>query len=448
LEKDFSKNALLLCSLIIIFLISISTFSEFQTPFFSYKKSDILRDIRIKKVVSPAPKKAENKLLTTHKPAKLKKTLPIPKGLVEFEDFSADGQYLQPVFSKLKSLANGNQPLRIAFFGDSFTEGEIITADVREMLQEKFGGEGGGFIPLRIESAGPSPLAEVKQTKVSSYSIVANRGKYEFQGISGRYFLARNNASLSMRCNNLRPKTNNSTFARLLFRPLDEVDIRYSANNQFIDSVHFDSSKSLKMIEIDGKVNNVSFNFQNTDSVILYGVAFDCLKGVILDNLSLRSNSGLTLTALSSRQLAEFNRLRPYDLVILQYGLNAFPSTGNFSGYKKGMIHVINHLKASMPNARFILFSMSDKGENIDGEVVTHHLLADFIQTQKEMAEETGICFWNMFEAMGGEGTIARWAQAEKPLAAKDYTHIGPGAGRIIAKKFVSSFLFEQTKFQ
>ncbi len=112
------------------------------------------------------------------------------------------------------------------------------------------------------------------------------------------------------------------------------------------------------------------------------------------------------------------------------------------------MIAVVNRMKMAFPNAQIMLMGMSDKGEMVDGEVVTCPRLPEFIEMQREIASETGICFWNTFQAMGGEGTMAKWAQGEHSLAAKDYTHIGIGAGRFIAKKMVASFLLEQEKYK
>ena len=38
--------------------------------------------------------------------------------------------------------------VRIAVFGDSFIEADIFTADLREMLQKRFGGCGVGFVTI------------------------------------------------------------------------------------------------------------------------------------------------------------------------------------------------------------------------------------------------------------------------------------------------------------
>jgi hypothetical protein len=38
--------------------------------------------------------------------------------------------------------------VHLAVFGDSMIEGDIVTQDIRAMLQKKFGGRGVGFVPI------------------------------------------------------------------------------------------------------------------------------------------------------------------------------------------------------------------------------------------------------------------------------------------------------------
>jgi lysophospholipase L1-like esterase len=42
---------------------------------------------------------------------------------------------------------------------------------------------------------------------------------------------------------------------------------------------------------------------------------------------------------------------------------------------------------------------------------------------QHRVARETGCAFLNMFAAMGGEGTMARWHEGKKHLVGGDLTH-------------------------
>ena len=64
------------------------------------------------------------------------------------------------------------------------------------------------------------------------------------------------------------------------------------------------------------------------------------------------------------------NCLRPYDLIVVQYGLNVATERGvKYDGYKKGMLSVIEHLKTAFPETSILLVSVGDreyKNENGD----------------------------------------------------------------------------------
>src|SRR5690606_35791779 len=63
-------------------------------------------------------------------------------------------QYLISLYEKLYELeTNGEGNLRVAYFGDSMNDGDMIVQDFRSSLQEKFGGEGVGLVSITSESA-------------------------------------------------------------------------------------------------------------------------------------------------------------------------------------------------------------------------------------------------------------------------------------------------------
>ncbi|HOU72947.1 MAG TPA: hypothetical protein PLB85_06150, partial [Candidatus Syntrophosphaera sp.] len=45
------------------------------------------------------------------------------------------------------------------------------------------------------------------------------------------------------------------------------------------------------------------------------------------------------------------------------------------------------------------------------------------VQTQSQLAAETGSAFWNLYQAMGGYNSMIGYVNASPRLAAKDYTH-------------------------
>ena len=60
-------------------------------------------------------------------------------------------QYLAYFFNSL--LENGQQT-RIAYYGDSSIEGDMITQTVRDSFQKRFGGSGVGFVPIATHLKG------------------------------------------------------------------------------------------------------------------------------------------------------------------------------------------------------------------------------------------------------------------------------------------------------
>jgi len=70
-------------------------------------------------------------------------------GLTQKTEFLFDqAGVLDHFYAALRDLASGrrNRPVRIVHYGDSPTTADLITADAREMLQERFGDGGPGFV--------------------------------------------------------------------------------------------------------------------------------------------------------------------------------------------------------------------------------------------------------------------------------------------------------------
>ena len=76
--------------------------------------------------------------------------------LIPIEDFDTTGHSRLTAF--YEKLQKGDAPVRIAVMGDSFVEGDILSSDLREKLQLRFGGSGAGFAPMA------SPLTGFRRT--------------------------------------------------------------------------------------------------------------------------------------------------------------------------------------------------------------------------------------------------------------------------------------------
>ena len=62
-------------------------------------------------------------------------------------------QYLVSFLKKIISVKLKKQQCSYCLFCDSMTDGDLIVKDFRTYLQEKFGGQGVGFVNITSESA-------------------------------------------------------------------------------------------------------------------------------------------------------------------------------------------------------------------------------------------------------------------------------------------------------
>ena len=79
-------------------------------------------------------------------------------GMVCIEEYAdSAGRGMEYFYEALGKVSSLDRPVRIAYFGDSFIEADILTGDLREMLQKRFGGCGVGYVPITTKIAGFRP---------------------------------------------------------------------------------------------------------------------------------------------------------------------------------------------------------------------------------------------------------------------------------------------------
>lgn len=144
------------------------------------------------------------------------------------------------------------------------------------------------------------------------------------------------------------------------------------------------------------------------------------------------------------------NQIRPYHLIILQFGLNVVGENDstNYSWYVSGMLRVVNHFKKSFPESSLLLLGISDRSTNMNGEFKTMEGVLRMRTAQRKIAKQSGILFWDLFEAMGGENSMVKFSSALPPLAGKDHTHLNSRGGQIMAGKLAKALLFEINRYE
>ena len=368
-----------------------------------------------------------------------------------------------------KTEKNGGK-VRIAYFGDSIIEGDLISQDLRKNLQNRFGGRGVGFVS--ITSVAPRSRNTINHTFSNNWQVAAIHPRFSersMPGISGFTFLPAHDASLSASADQNRANgykyswveyeasrlfENTNTFSqpRLYYGPVsDFAFLKYSLDDGAAQVVTLPRGETVRELVITGgEAKKIKLSFFARGSVEIYGMSFEENEGVYVDNFSVRGYSGLSLNKLSGPMLASFDSLLKYKLVILHYGVNVsdFSTKSEFIWYRNRMVEVVEHLKTSFPDASFLIVSANDIAVNRGGTLASKPSIPLLVEAQKQIARETGAAFWNLYEAMGGAGSMASWVADKKPLASKDCIHFNHRGGKKVADLLTDAIMKEYDAYK
>jgi hypothetical protein len=86
--------------------------------------------------------------------------------------------------------------------------------------------------------------------------------------------------------------------------------------------------------------------------------------------------------------------------------------------------------------------SPMDRGAKGDGEViVTMPAIPKIVAIQRRVAGELGCGFFDTYDAMGGDGTMAAWYSRQPRMVAADLIHPTPQGARIVARLLTGQLL-------
>ena len=171
-------------------------------------------------------------------------------------------------------------------------------------------------------------------------------------------------------------------------------------------------------------------------------MALDGAKGVALDNFSMRGTPGFMLAKIPVKTMQEINKHRPYDLIILQFGLNVVndkATDAQCRAYINRMKGVIENFKKGFPQASIVVFSVPDRVQRSAGGFHTLRGVEKLVGFQRVLASECGVAYLNVHQIMGGNDSMKKFV--EQGLAAKDYTHLNYKGGKVLAGKIYQSIL-------
>ena len=436
LQKNYLSQSALGVLLVVVVLLILYMVPEFDVGSFHFKRINILADIL----------KKEPKHLADTGTDSVKRIKPVfvdtcKEGITCIEDYSSDTNGMTDFFNSL--ALSKKQNVRIAWFGDSYVEGDIMLDPLRDSLQAIFGGSGVGFVPITSEVAGFRETIKHSFSNWETYSMVGNRDEAHPLGFGGYTVKAKPGNKVLY-----------SPVKKKRLNQFPSLKIFYgnSAGGYLLvndDTLKLTPSQKLNMLSITKPPDAVRLSVMDSTRTDLYGISIEGNTGVAIDNFSMRGNSGIGLAYVKEGMYKSVDSLHHYDLVVLSYGLNvASEKAKNYTWYIKGMTNVIKMIKRAFPHSSILLVGCSDRAANINGEYQTLPMLKELIDVQRQMAVDNQICFWDLFEAMGGDSTMVNWANMERhPYANKDYTHLTFYGGKKVADILMGTLLYEKEKY-
>jgi len=458
-EKNKHSQPFVMVLIVTILLLGASLVNTKINIFgFETKKAELLSDILLKREVEkdsiPVLIASDSTISKDKVKIILSSSIINSSNIIDYNNDTSSA--LSHFFQALNTSKKQKHKTRIAYFGDSMIEGDLISQDLRSCMQDVFGGFGVGFVPITSIVAGFRSSVIHSFDGWTTYNLLEKPPANHVLGISGYGFVP----------NTINPddtsNTVNESWVKYVavnkkhINKFYETKLLYGKSDDQNSVVINGSRYSLKgentvnqiIIDDPNSSQSIKATFQCKTPMDVFGFSMESDSGVFVDNFSFRGNSGMPITKVLQSVYSGTNNCLNYDLIILEYGLNAVdPKITDFSWYERGMNNVIKHIQASFPNTSILLISVGDKSYRKDGVYETDPSVPILVETQKRMAKNNKIAFWSLYDAMGGNGSMVKWVEGDTVLANKDYAHFNFKGAHKVGKLLFAKLMSEYKEF-
>lgn len=390
--------------------------------------------------------------------------------LIHEIDFTKQGrEKLYAFFGKLQRASKTKEPVRIWHYGDSQIESGRISSFVRERLQASFGGQGPGILPL------------VPVTQKLSWRVHPE-GSWQRHTLFGKVdtTLPHKNFGPGLAIyrfapfwNDTLPNDSNIYKASVIVKnsfqgykhsqKFQQAVLHYGNNHRavamklfddegnelFSDSLPVSKNQWRSMIlPVKPGQKEFKMSFAGYDSPDFYALSLESANGVLMDNLPMRGSAGLIFTRINYgfylQQLQRFN----VDMIIMQFGVNVVSNErDSYSFYEKWIYNQLQVIKRMHPDIPVIVIGVSDMAKKEGSKYKSYESVAKIRNALRSATQRSGYCFWDLYEAMGGENSMPSWVFAKPSLASKDFTHFNHRGARIISNMFYNALIFEYQQY-
>ena len=350
-------------------------------------------------------------------------------------------------YRALKAAAGGSGVARAIHYGDSTIAADGIARTVRKRLQSQFGNAGPGFVSSAMDPRW-NKRTDVQTTRAGSWTTKS----ILLGGAGGRYGLG-GVVAIGQPGSYVTVRPIDSAGQPITVRHMEvwyQAGAGYgsfwaSANDKEVAN----QSASAAATEDRRFSVDVGEGFQKaafgvtSGPLAWYGMVLETgLAGATWEALGVIGVASKSFSAFSKAHISAQTAQRNPDLVVLMIGGNeaGYPSlaSGDGSAYLPIYREALNTVRGGSPDSSCLVITPLDQGTYDEGGAArSKSSIPRMVNVQRKVAAELGCGFWSAFDAMGGSGSIVRWASYKSPLAWADLLHLS-GAGLEIIGNLLS----------
>ena len=355
-----------------------------------------------------------------------------------------DYTYFDTVFCAFEHAREAGKTVRVVHYGDSQIEMDRISQNLREALQDRFGGLGTGMFPALTTT----PMASVSHYASGGfafYTMIAD-STTRYAGHNRYGPLAQLTGLYGSGTVTLRTLKEKNIPERV--KSFQSVSILYGrASEDFSATVQADTLHPLPVTRTDSCATWVTWTFDRPvekatlkleGTAEIYGVATDGEAGVTVDNIPMRGSTGHILTRIDKELLKNAFELDGTALVILQFGGNFVPaarSSKAISGYMDKVREQIAYFREVAPAAKILFIGPSDMAISTeDGRIVSYRHLPELVDSLKAVSLNSGAAYWDLYRMMGGQNSMAQWVRHYPAYAGPDYVHFTSAGAKVVGE--------------
>ena len=295
--------------------------------------------------------------------------------------------------------------VKVLHFGDSPTTADLITADVRSMLQAQFGDAGHGVYLIAKPWAWYDHRGFVSASSGWTIDPATNHAQQDgWYGLGGVSFTGEPGAWSKV---TLRERGQTRLTLHYTGQPGGgKVVVAIDGTPlPTLDTSMPRKTAAHETWEIPGTTHEIELRVEDAP-VRLFCYEFEKdATGVVYSSIGLNGTwAGVLSSYTNGPHWNEQLREAHPDLVVLSYGTNESGYSSYLdSTYSKDYQEILRRIKTALPGTPILVMSPMDRGaRESGGGIGTIQTLPRLIHMQSRMAAENDLAFFNTFEAMGG----------------------------------------------